>query len=153
MPQIQINPVKISLSPRLLLFLVLLGFTICFHLFCFATSNLKTISIYSLQKSPSAQKQSIFYCNPIISGSETAHISNRHLQFFSTPQNHSKRTLQNHEYSNKLSNYTLKALKSSLDVLKSSQKFLIALKKQSTSLRFSIFEGLFMLFLDQNITL
>jgi hypothetical protein len=71
--------------------------------------------------------------------------------FYKSSQIHSKSTLQNSEYLKKYSTYTLKALKSTLNIQKSSKKQLKARGKLSFYVLFPLLTGLFLIF-DNTVT-
>jgi biopolymer transport protein ExbB/TolQ len=124
----------------LFVFIAFLCFTIYYLILCFVLHNSLIIYWYSLGKTNFFQKRSFFSPNYHKSSLKIPYLKGSCLQFHEETQKHLKSFLQNRRFSKKHLRYILKAFKSWLNKLKSSQKQTKALKIYSTRLLYSIFQ-------------
>ena len=130
---------KTSSLQGLLLFLYIYEITLYYYLFCYATIQIIDIQKSTPQKTPFAKKLRNFSAKYLKALLKFDNLQKSRLQKPASIQKQFKYCLQKRAYSKKHSKYCLKALKSSLNMLKSSQKFEKAFVKHSINLLLSTF--------------
>ncbi len=153
MPNIYSNSLKMSLLSGLFVFIAFCGFTIYCVILCFILCNTLVIWWYSHSITYFFQKQSLFSTNYLKSTSEIPNITRSWQHFFGSLTNHIKSAIYFSQYSKKPLKYCLKVLNSTLNKLKSIQKYSKAVEIYSTRLPLSIFQVRYGSFFNPNPTL